>query len=787
MSIKLLIGAGLLLTASACLADDTVIDPRLVDHTAPLPKHEWADHLKPRLIYATPTTVMAIPGYRDSTIGAARQRVDHARPYTVQYKPDGKNEPNVWLDGEGPANTPLVQGFDGIGQSGLTPPDPALGVGADGNMWQATNDVIRISDKFGNVGFETRVGPWIGDPGGFYFDPKVIYDPWQQRYAIMFHFRDTGTQESELILLTAQQSSAYGSYWIYRFNAETSAGGSAWADYYDFSYGDNQALYAGGNQFRWSGGFAGATIRTWNKSEVFTGAGAGMLTDGPALTNNDGSSADSIRIAQMQAGVSGTLDGYMINSRSGGGSGITKWTMTDPLGAHTLTRVNIPVAAYAPPANANQPGGNTLDTIDCRTFNAVHAKDFDDGAFGPQLFFSNNDDYAGGSQIMLNVIDPTTNAVLSNLAFNDGASDYWFGAAGADNTGCGYMCFSRSSASENVNMRYVDWDGDSWATSTQVKASAFNNYNGGRWGDYFKADLDWEDAFTVGYANSKTWMYAEYAASNSAYGTWVGATTCGTPGVLSVSPAGTYVTSGFKGGPFTPPSQLYTATNTGGVPLHYFLSSVPSWLTSSYNGGRLTGGASDNITLSTNATTNTLNYGIYNDSFVFNTYLGATVTRALQARVGLIVAPAAYSITYGALEGGNVASLAASDNNRLIIRNGPIPNASLSPITYEVKATGPSAALGTMVVRFENQVSTSNLGQRVDAWRFSDGTWVNILNTAGSINTDSVVTANVANPNNFIDATTREMRLRVRIKPTAPTPTNNWRTRTDHLVWEVMP
>jgi hypothetical protein len=788
MRYKSLVAAGVVLVASIAAADYSVIDPTKVDHSKPFPKKEWSDHLKPKLIYAEPITVFALPGYRDDITGGQRKRIDHARPYSVQFKPDGKVEPPIHRDLNGPAATPIVQGFDGIGQSSLTPPDPALGVGADGYMWQATNDVVRISDKFGNIGFETRVGPWIGDASGFYFDPKVIWDPWRQRYAILFHKQSNSPQVSELVLITGQQSGAFGSYWIYRFNAITGTGSNAaWADYYDFSYGDADALYAGGNQFRFTGGFVGSTIRTWNKSEVFSGAAAGMLTDGPALTNNDGSWADTIRIAQMQAGVSGAVDCYMINARSGGGNSITKWTMSDPLGAHNLTRVSIPVATYTTPSIAVQPGGNALDTIDCRVFNVVHHRDFANNVHPARLTFSNNTGYSGGSSIFLYVIDSQTNAVVSNLQFDDGVSDYWFGAAAADNTGYAFVCFSRTSASENVNFRFVEFNGTNWGFSNALKTSTVNNYNGYRWGDYFKGDLDWEDAFTVGYARSKTWMYGEYAATNTTYGTWVGATTSGTPGQLSVNPSGTFVTTGFQGGPFTPASQLYTASNTGQVPLHYFITGVPSWLSASSLGGRLQGGASDNITLSTNANTNALGYGVYNATVNFNTYLNTVISRSVQARVGVRVAPASYSITYGSLEGGNVASLAQSDNNRLIIRNGPVPNAALSPITYEVVGTGPTGGLGSMLIRFENQVSTSNLGQRVDVWNYSNNTWVTVIDNAGSVNTDTVTTANVPSPNNYIQAGTRQMRMRVRIRPTAPLATNNWRTRTDQLIWELNP
>ena len=106
---------------------------------------------------------------------------------------------------------------------------------------------------------------------------------------------------------------------------------------------------------------------------------------------------------------------------------------------------------------------------------------------------------------------------------------------------------------------------------------------------------------------------------------------------LSVSPASSLAATGPRGGPFTPTSQTYTLSNSGGQPLTWAVSKTSTWLTLSSSGGTLNPGASTSVTASLNTIVNTLPSGAFNDTVTFtnNTNGLGDTTRP----IGLTVTP----------------------------------------------------------------------------------------------------------------------------------------------------
>jgi hypothetical protein len=100
-----------------------------------------------------------------------------------------------------------------------------------------------------------------------------------------------------------------------------------------------------------------------------------------------------------------------------------------------------------------------------------------------------------------------------------------------------------------------------------------------------------------------------------------------TPIPLATSPAADLASSGYVGGPFTPPGVTYTLTNSGDSTLDWSASQSANWLTLSATNGTLAAGTATNVTVSVNANANSLAPSSYTNTVGFtnlDTGLGNT-------------------------------------------------------------------------------------------------------------------------------------------------------------------
>jgi PKD repeat protein len=95
---------------------------------------------------------------------------------------------------------------------------------------------------------------------------------------------------------------------------------------------------------------------------------------------------------------------------------------------------------------------------------------------------------------------------------------------------------------------------------------------------------------------------------------------------LAVSPASGLSATGGAGGPFSPGSQTYTLSNTGGVAMAWSVTNTTAWVTISATNGTLAAGGSTNVIVSINANANSLAIGSYSDTVAFVTANGSGST-----------------------------------------------------------------------------------------------------------------------------------------------------------------
>ena len=104
---------------------------------------------------------------------------------------------------------------------------------------------------------------------------------------------------------------------------------------------------------------------------------------------------------------------------------------------------------------------------------------------------------------------------------------------------------------------------------------------------------------------------------------------------LVVSPASAFNAGGPPGGPFSPISQTYGVSNSGGASMSWTANSTANWLTLSATGGTLPPGASTNVLAVINTNASSLAIGNYSDTIGFtNTTNGAgNTTRGVNLNV----------------------------------------------------------------------------------------------------------------------------------------------------------
>jgi hypothetical protein len=109
-------------------------------------------------------------------------------------------------------------------------------------------------------------------------------------------------------------------------------------------------------------------------------------------------------------------------------------------------------------------------------------------------------------------------------------------------------------------------------------------------------------------------------------------------GLLTLLPEGGLSSSGTAGGPFSPPSILYTLTNSGSSSLSWTASKAQNWLSLSTSSGTLASGASTTVMVSINANANSLAAGSYSETvgFTNSTTASGDTSRAVTLTVGPI-------------------------------------------------------------------------------------------------------------------------------------------------------
>lgn len=156
-------------------------------------------------------------------------------------------------------------------------------------------------------------------------------------------------------------------------------------------------------------------------------------------------------------------------------------------------------------------------------------------------------------------------------------------------------------------------------------------------------------------------------------------------------------------------------------------------------------------------------------------------------RQGVTVDPTAYSLFRGVLVSGGLSDLFASDDSRLVVKNGLVANAGEAPIQVVVDGVSPSPTASELRFHVEGQVQVIHLQQTLELWDWTAGAWVKVDQRAGSANVDTVAVGAGMTPNRFIQTGTRAIRAKISVKPAGLLSQSTWRLQLDRVIWIINP
>jgi hypothetical protein len=404
----------------------------------------------------------------------------------------------------------LGTNFAGISYTGWRPPDCAVAVGPN-HVVEVVNSSLAIYNKNGTVArSEQTLESWFApvSPGSFIFDPKVVYDQGGGRFIMLALAKDNATQVSYYLIAVSQSSNATGGWWLYKLNAKVDGSNNTafWADFPGLGY-DALGVYITSNQYSFANAFQYAKMRILNKAVLYAGGGLGWY-DFWNWTNLDGTKVFTWKPAQTYGAAPAE---YLLNTRSGGGTSVTLWAVTNPTGTPGLSRqTTYGIGSYTPPPNACQFGGaNLIATGDCRTQDVAWR--------GGYLYTGFSQAYtpAGqptGSALRLLKLNTAANLVTQNWIYYQSAAHFYYPAVTVNNVGVMYVAFNRSSCNSYVSVNAVT---EVWVDPNYTTVKSGEGYYGqDRWGDYNGISPD---------PGGPVWVAAEYAKNSLvSWGTWLG-------------------------------------------------------------------------------------------------------------------------------------------------------------------------------------------------------------------------------------------------------------------------
>ncbi|PHI19274.1 hypothetical protein CEQ90_13760 [Lewinellaceae bacterium SD302] len=264
--------------------------------------------------------------------------------------------------------------FVGNTHSGSTPPDNSIAVSDIGKLVSVTNSTLRFMDSDGTVNLQTSFGDYLSFLGlnGFYFDPKVIFDPVTKKYIMVVI--SGSSPPNNLAIGFSTTNDPMDPWFFYAFDGAPD-GANAWFDYPNMAISE-QDFYLSGNLFSNQSGFQQVSIYQMRKEQGHAGEEIDFVFYSE-VTDADG--FEDFNVVPVSYGYDGaTTPGvFMASTNSFGGNDAQVYFTTDSVGGNPELMVyDVSLPGYFPTSNALMLNSNkVLRTNDTRLLSGYWAND----------------------------------------------------------------------------------------------------------------------------------------------------------------------------------------------------------------------------------------------------------------------------------------------------------------------------------------------------------------------------------------------------------------------------
>lgn len=204
------------------------------------------------------------------------QAREFRKPNPVVYRPIFEIDPAQVVFMEAPADqqesnskrevSPLPDTtFMGLYDSGNSIPPDVNGAPGPEHLMITLNTQVRIQDRIGNELSTVSLGMfWSGLPGGGTFDPKILYDSYEDRW-IFVTCAGSQAGDSRIYMGVTETSDPTGTWFLYSFIADPQ--NQVWFDYPSMGFNDKW-IGVSGNMF--GNGFY-STVYIFDKHAMYAG------------------------------------------------------------------------------------------------------------------------------------------------------------------------------------------------------------------------------------------------------------------------------------------------------------------------------------------------------------------------------------------------------------------------------------------------------------------------------------------------------------------------------------